>query len=377
MEGIRLRLQFLALALLMATISPGLERPAGADGPLTRVNTVALGTSAHDIVLDRDGKLAYVATDVGLMILDISNPAFPVVKGSAATSGSGKSQGLDVQGGYAYLASQNAGLQVFDVSIPEDPKLVAVRKVIGAAWDVAVKDHIAYMVSFSGEMYLFDITDPRAPVQVRVIGLPAWRSPAGDAANLTKLNNHVTSGNAKATGVSIAGDHLFATDWAYGRLYYYYVGIADQPVFSGTHDAPFILRAEADPARDVVYMLSASGGVSGIYTVPISELDPAKSTRHSTCGVCGYAKSNYGIDMGGLGVAPGGRYIFYAGGKVGEFHILDVTDPIHMANVAAAAIGPHRVQLAQTMGLQASGDYLYFAAGATGIQVFTFPGLSD
>jgi LVIVD repeat len=376
MEEIRLKWRLLARALAMAALALVLEgRAVGADGPLTRVNTVALGTAAHDIVLE--GNLAYVATDAGLMILDLANPAFPVVRGSAAISGSGKSIGLHVEGGYAYLACQNAGLQVFDVSNPDAPTLVAVRKVIGAVWDVAVKDHIAYVVSFSGELYLFDITVPTNPVQIRMIGLPAWRSPAGDAANLTKLNNYVTSGNAKATGVSVAGSHLFATDWAYGRLYYYDVTNAGQPVFAGTHDAPFILRAEADPVRDVVYMLSASGGVSGIYTVPISALGPTHSTRHSTCGVCGYLKSNYGIDMGGLGIVPGGRYMFYAGGKVGEFHVVDVTDPAHMQNVASTTIGPHRVQLAQTMGLQAFGDYLYFAAGATGIQVFTFPGLSD
>jgi hypothetical protein len=196
----------------------------------------------------------------------------------------------------------------------------------------------------------------------------------------------VTSGNAKATGITVAGNHLFATDWNYGRIYYYDVTNPRQPVFSGTHYAPFILRVEADPDRDVVYMLSAYAATSGIYTVPISELGPTHSTRHSTCDRCRYLKSNFGIDQGGLGISPGRGHIFYAGGKVGELHIVEVTvtqsqppffDPPEMETVASSAIGPHRVSLAQTMGLQASGDYLYFAAGATGIQIFRFPGVSD
>jgi hypothetical protein len=93
MKGIRLRLELVVLALLMVPIPLGGELPgAWADGPLPRVNTVALGTAAHDIVLD--GDFAYVATDVGLTILDISkSQEFPVVLGSAPIAGSGKSMG--------------------------------------------------------------------------------------------------------------------------------------------------------------------------------------------------------------------------------------------------------------------------------------------
>jgi len=49
---------------------------ARAAGPLTHVTTVPLGTKAHDIVLQ--GDFAYVVTDLGLTIVNVSNPASPV-----------------------------------------------------------------------------------------------------------------------------------------------------------------------------------------------------------------------------------------------------------------------------------------------------------
>jgi len=347
---------------------------ARADGPLTDVTTVALGTKAHDIVLQ--GSFAYVATDLGLTILDISNPALPIIRGSVSLNTSGGNQGVDVKGDYAYVAGRYSGLHVVDISNPDAPQFVRSKAVGGQAWDVAVKDEIVYMASFGGELYLFNISNPTDPKLVKSIGLLAWKSAGSDPKNLARLNNLYPSGNAIATGVSVAGNNLFAVDWRYGRLYYYDITNAAQPVFKGTHYAPFLLKAEADPARDVVYMLGAYGRFSGIYSVPISLLGPDHSTRYDQCPSCGFLQANT-ITQGGLGVAAGGDYAFFAGGKVGKFHVVDVSDPVHMAYVGSDAIGNHYVKLAQSMGLASRGDYIYLAAGATGVQVRLFPGLSD
>ncbi len=179
--------------------------------------------------------------------------------------------------------------------------------------------------------------------------------------------------------MSVSGNHLFAVDWNYGRLYYYDVTTATNPVFRGTHYAPYLLRVVGDAERGVVYMLSAYGRTSGLYTVPISILSPMLSTRHETCAVCGYLKSTGNIDQGGVGAVVGGRYAFFAGGKGagGEVHVVDTTDADTLVDAASTTIGTHNVKLAETMGLQARGDILYLAAGATGVQVLTFPGLSD
>jgi predicted AlkP superfamily phosphohydrolase/phosphomutase len=363
-----------SLVLTAGLLAAAGPTPAGA-ATLTRLGALTLGTNTHDIAVD--GQLAYVATDKGLSILDISNPASPTVRGSVVSAGSGKNLGVVVKDGYAYVAGQSRGLQIIDVRNPGAPAIVAVRKVAGSAWDVAIKDHIAYVVSFAGELYLFNVANPASPVQLRSIGLLAWASGAGTT-NIQRLKNLYPSGGGKGTGVAVAGDHLVAVEWNYGRLYYWNVADPALPVYGGTYRAPYLLRVEADASRNVVYMMSAFGGTSGLYTIPISALDRDVSIDHASCGVCGYLPSRFGMDQGGVGVVPGGRYTFFAGGKGnGELHVVDAADPAEPVDAATTVVGPHYLGLAQSMGLAAIGDFLYLAAGRTGVQVFTFPGLSQ
>jgi hypothetical protein len=247
------------------------------------------------------------------------------------------------------------------------------------AWAAAVKDDVLYVSTATGKLLVFSIADPAHPVLLKTIGLPAWRSASLDATNLPKLNSYTTTGNAKATDVTVIGDMLFTVDWAYGRLYYYDVGTPTSPVFRGTHYAPYILKAQADPARDVVYMLSAYGTASGIYTVPISQLAPDRSTYHDTCSACGFLKSLGGIDQGGMHVVSGRHYLVYGGGRNnGELHAVVTSDPnpAVMTDGAVTAIGPHMVPTEFSMGMKMSGDLVYAAAGVLGLQVYQFPGLS-
>lgn len=298
MRGLRV------LVAIGCIVVMGFLGSARADGPLTHVTTVPLGTKAHDIVLQ--GNVAYVVTDLGLTIVDVSNPALPVVRGSVST---GKTQGVDVKGSYAYVASQTKDLRIIDITDPGAPAIIGFKALPGQTWDVAVKDNIAYAASYGGELYLFNISNPADPILVKTIGLVKWSGPGSDAVNLEKLNNYVTSGNALTTGVSVTGNALVTVDWGYGRLYYYDVTNAANPVFKGTHYAPFLLKAEADPVSDVVYMLGAYAKFSGLFTVPISAMGPTYSTRYDQCSSCDFLPANHVISQGGLAVSANGKYV--------------------------------------------------------------------
>ena len=69
------------------------------------------------------GNYAYVADSVlnGLVIVDVSNPAAPTLKGSYDTTG--YSYGVAVEGNYAYVADGDNGLLIVDVSNPAAPTL--------------------------------------------------------------------------------------------------------------------------------------------------------------------------------------------------------------------------------------------------------------
>jgi hypothetical protein len=345
------------------------------------VGNVPLNAKAHGVALQ--GNLAYVATEKGLTIFDIADPARPFIVGVLQPqpplfpSTLLKSQAITVAGDYAYLAAPN--LIVVDVRNPAAPVAVGKRAVPGGLWDVAVKDDVVYGASLAGELYVINVANKGNPVIARVIGLPAWAHPAHDAYFLDRLRTGVTSGNAKVTGVSVAGDSLFAVDWAYGRLYYYDITNAVRPAFVATHYAPYLIKAYAD--RDpslpgaIVYMLTAFGAVSGLRSVPMSVLEQFESSRYTTCASCAYLKSRFAIDQGDLAITGSGDVV-YAGGKgAGEFHVVDTVPP--MRDVASDDIGLHGVGMAQGMGLRTRGDYVFQAAGVLGLQVYRFPGLSQ
>ena len=88
--------------------------PASADGPLNRFTTVPIGSVAHDLDL-KDG-FAYVATDAGLTVVDLST-MLPVRSLSTTTA----NMGIKVRGQYAYLAGVTGGFRVVDISDPDAP----------------------------------------------------------------------------------------------------------------------------------------------------------------------------------------------------------------------------------------------------------------
>jgi hypothetical protein len=372
----------LVLVAVVGIIAGAWLGAAQAAGPLTLEASILLGSPARDLVLDTgrpDGDFAHVAIDHGLTVVEITNRTAPVLRGSIALGG--KSLGIARQGSLVFVANQTTGLKVVDVSNPDVPTLVA-TKAVSKAWDVAVKDDVVYVVSFAGEMYLFRHARPSPPAvtltPIKTIGLLAWSSAAHDATQLAKMNSYTASGNAKVTGVSVTGNTLLTVDFAYGRIFYYDVTDADNPQFAGTHYAPFMLRVESDPAQAVAYGLAASGGSSGIYSVPLSVLDPSISTRFNTCAECGYFKSPV-TDFGGLAVSENGQYVVYLAGKAGVIQVLDVSDPTHITPAPSGLmpITGHNTKLAEPMSAQTLGEYILAAVGNLGLRVYRYLGLAD
>ena len=386
----------LGLVAVLATLLPPLT--AWADGPLTFVTSVPLGFRAHDIILE--GDRAYVATEKGLTILNISDPEHPVLVGPAiaeASSGGNRSQGLAKKGNYVYLAAGKAGMQIINVSNELDPQTVAKAWNGGNIYDVAVHPtaDAAYAISYGGELYVWNIANPAAPVLTQTIGVLHWRGVCNTC--VQRMRDLVPSGGAQAVGVSTAGKFVSVVDWNYGG---YYAWTSDPLVvagadplhlkFVGTHRAPVSFRSEIDLSRGVVYILGTYSKGSGVHTVPLSVLlnDPDDVTYGpylppagvEICDTCDFLPSSIYMDGGGIGFSSNGKYVFYAGGRGnGEVRVIDATDPANLVSQPgwSMPLGPHYLKTAQGEGIVSRGDYLLVAASLLGVQVYRFPGLSS
>ncbi len=112
------------------------------------------------------GNLAFIADyvhDSCLKIIDISNPSNPILSGFSTHTAACKARDISVAGSFAYLATESSGLEIFDVSAPDNPQWVATYDTGWNASGVTVVNNVAYVTGDFG-LKLIDVTVPGTPV---------------------------------------------------------------------------------------------------------------------------------------------------------------------------------------------------------------------
>lgn len=140
--------------------------------------------------LDYAGGFVYGAVgDLGLSVVDVSNPRDPVVVGDLPMH----ANAIDVEGRYAYVLSSSQ-LQVVDVLHPASPVLVATLGISGGA-SLVLDRGIAYVTVWpTGGLRCVDVTNPLAPEVVGTLsGIPLGSRLAvhGDFLYITTLHDGV------------------------------------------------------------------------------------------------------------------------------------------------------------------------------------------
>ncbi|MEO0108062.1 MAG: hypothetical protein ABIK62_02675, partial [candidate division WOR-3 bacterium] len=109
----------------------------------------------------RAGDLAYLATRAGLVIVDVANPANPMLVGTNDSLGFARS--VVVHQGYAYLAANDPGFVVVDVQDPARPVEFGRCSTLASGTDVALKESLAFVTSYDG-LAAIDVRNPAQPI---------------------------------------------------------------------------------------------------------------------------------------------------------------------------------------------------------------------
>jgi len=118
---------------------------------------------AFDLVI-RDGRAWIADFGFGLVAADVTDPEHPrIVAGVETESASVRALALD--GDYAYLVSEDGRLQLIDISNPGAPKFAGHLEFPSVMRDVAIDGHFAYLATEMGLM-VADVSDPMAPTFV-------------------------------------------------------------------------------------------------------------------------------------------------------------------------------------------------------------------
>lgn len=192
-----------------------------------------------------DGSHAYVAAgNRGLYVVDVSDPAAPLIAGSLETPGNAND--VRVLGGFAYVADGTSGLRIIDVSSPSAPVLASAINSTGTFTDLVVTGGTAYVAAGSSGLQIFDVADPFAPAFVGSVDTP---------------------GNAR--GIDVSDNLVVLAD---DRSGIHVIGVDDptNPVILGsTHLRPnsFSRAADVVVRGRLAYVADGASSLGGLRTV--------------------------------------------------------------------------------------------------------------
>lgn len=156
--------------------------------PIFLVNEYKYGDARRIFVF---GDYAYIATeDRGLYIYNVSNPNNPnyITK----IDDGGRAYNVKVYGNHAYLANYDDGLRIYDVSHPPIPVNISHIDNGGKAYDLIISGRYLYLANYDDGLRVYDILDPYNPINVGHIGKS---SPHDDnLISICKYNNYIYAG---------------------------------------------------------------------------------------------------------------------------------------------------------------------------------------
>ncbi len=312
------------------------------------------------------GNYAYLGVGSRLIVVDISNPANPHPVGATAPF-EYFVQGITVIGTTAYVAAGSAGLHIVNIAAPASPIEVGAWDSPGFAENVAVTGSIAYLADGPYGLRVVDVSNPSAPTEVAhafdmnyamdvaVSGRYAYIAAAGAGLLVAEISNPLypikagaydTPGYARALAAS--GSQVYLADERSGLLI---LNAADplHPTLVGrvqTEGWAFDVAISGNLA----YVAAA---FSGLRLVNIN--NPAAPVE---VGSISWSQSN----TAGL-FAVNGR-IFIADRKDG-LRVVDATNP-----AGPVQVGYWNV-FSFAHSVQADNHYAYVAAGFNGVRIFS------
>ena len=137
-----------------------------------------------------ENQYAYIACNDNFQVLDISNPASPILMGEIAFS---IARSVFLTDNFAFVSTVSGsglskGMQIVDISDPADPVVLGSFASTGqwGTWQTYVLNDLAYLADSQGGLKIVDVSNPANPVEV---------------------GNYLTSGIAAS--VFVSGDYAY------------------------------------------------------------------------------------------------------------------------------------------------------------------------
>ncbi|HEY3295080.1 MAG TPA: T9SS type A sorting domain-containing protein [bacterium] len=196
------------------------------------------------------GNIVYAADnfpEIGLRIIDATNPAAPLQTGRYGDRGA--VAGVAVVGTLAYLGAGDYGLTIVDVSNPAAPREVGHCDTPSILEDLVIQSHYVFAADARGELRIIDVADPSHPMEVGFYNM-----------------------SYDARGVAVSGNTVYAVGNDWFRAYDCSAALSNAPSFRGyvelTHSGPpnwgYQLDWEAGAISRLIFTHFCSGTVGSV-----------------------------------------------------------------------------------------------------------------
>jgi hypothetical protein len=105
----------------------------------------------------------YAAGPDGFFVVDIADPAKPLLQGSLNHS-FGAARAVALSGHYALVSAGENGLIIVDIADPTEPVYVNQQPLSSSAGPLIVRDHLAYILVGEVGFAIWEIADPAIPI---------------------------------------------------------------------------------------------------------------------------------------------------------------------------------------------------------------------
>lgn len=316
------------------------------------------------------GNYLYVADqDNGLLIFDVSNPQVPTLVGSfAPAEGTNQNTGqpsygpvyqVDIAGNYAYVGDLGdigptgplTDFQILDISNPEAPTVVGSYADLDEVFGEAAVGDYVYLDMISGNLRVLDVANPNVP---------------------TLASSYQTNG--VLGGIAVSGSIGVFVDEYYGVIYTF--GNSDP-------SSPAVLSSYQIPPNSPFSGIAVAAAISGQYLyVPESYLDFGSygelavlniSNPSSPALVGSFGGEGSLLDGMALGaIVVSGHYAYVAADDSGGDGILlrfDITDPTAPNLAGALTFGSSISQSPSALSLSNNELYVSLSDGVAVVDI--------
>jgi len=105
----------------------------------------------------------YAAGPDGFFVVDIADPAKPLLQGSLNHS-FGAARAVALSGHYALVSAGDNGLIIVDIADPTEPVCVHQQPLSSSAGPLIVRDHLAYIIVGEDSFAIWNVADPATPI---------------------------------------------------------------------------------------------------------------------------------------------------------------------------------------------------------------------